>query len=108
MTVRFAIFFSIITALVVLSHVYLYRRLVRDTVRTDRTRKVGLALTVMLASLMIGGRALDRFWPNAFTEVLGGAGFVWMGVSLFLVLTLLAMGGVRGASGLVARIRRAA
>jgi uncharacterized protein len=106
--VRFAIFFTIFTTLIVLSHVYLYRRLVRDTVRTGPRRKVGLGIIVALAALMIGGRALDRWWPNPFTEVLATAGYVWMGVSLFLVLTLMAMGGVWRTSGLVARIRGAA
>jgi predicted MPP superfamily phosphohydrolase len=103
--VRFAIFFTVMTALVALSHVYLYRRLIRDTAPTERVRKLGLAAVVTLALLMIGGRVLARFWPNGFTEVLGAVGLVWMGVSLFLILGLLAAGAIRRMSAVVTRIR---
>ena len=108
MIVGFAIFFTIFTALLALTHVYLYRRLVRDTMRTRRGRRIGLASVVALAALMLGGRALARLWPNAVTGALGTAGYVWMGLSLFLVLTLLVIDGARLANQLVARLRGAA
>jgi predicted MPP superfamily phosphohydrolase len=86
------------------THVYLYRRLVRDTLTTRRARRLGLAAVVTLAVLMIGGRFLARYWPNSLTEFLGDIGFIWMGVALFLVLSLLAVGGIARGTSWVARI----
>ncbi|HZA49913.1 MAG TPA: metallophosphoesterase, partial [Myxococcaceae bacterium] len=104
MLIRFAIFFAVMTALVAVTHVYLYRRLVRDTLTHKRARTLGLVAVVTLALLMIGGRFLARYWPNELTKFLGDIGFVWMGVALFLVLALLAVGGITRGANWVTRI----
>lgn len=106
MIVRFAIFFAVMSALIALSHVYLYRRLVRDTLRSRSARRVGLVAVVTLAALMLGARILARFWPNDFTEALGDIGFVWMGIACFLVLALVALDAIPRAAGWVARTVR--
>ena len=85
---RLAIFLAIISTLTVGIHVYIYRRLFRDTGLSERKRRLGAVLVVVLALGLVGGVAVNRFVPRALGEVIGYGSFVWMGLILFLVPAL--------------------
>ncbi|MGW4816500.1 metallophosphoesterase [Kitasatospora cineracea] len=73
------------------AHWYLWRRLVRDVSSPgSRYRRAGTALLVLLPVLMllavIGGRA----FPLAVERWFAWPGYLWMAVSIYLLLALLA------------------
>jgi uncharacterized protein len=104
---RLLIFFALLSVLVVSSHVYLYRRLVRDTGRHPLWRRVGRVAWVLLAALLVLARPLSALLPSAATTALSQLSWYWMGVATYLLLTMFVVGGVRGALEWSAR-RRAA
>ncbi|MEW2398640.1 metallophosphoesterase [Streptomyces sp. NPDC046862] len=87
----------ILVALTVLAafgalHWYAWRRLVRDTTRGPGTaRRVGAAVFVAGPVLLFAAFAAERggapFWLQ---QVLGWPGFMWLALSLYLLLALLA------------------
>ncbi|MFF3816024.1 metallophosphoesterase [Streptomyces bluensis] len=86
----------ILVALIVLAafgalHWYAWRRLVRDTTAGPGTaRRVGAAVFVAGPVLLIAAFAAERggapFWLQ---QVLGWPGFLWLALSLYLLLALL-------------------
>ncbi len=92
---RFAAFFAITGLLTVLSHVYLYRRLFRDTSGHPTWRKVGLGAMVALCLLMLGSRMLAWVLPSGAMLTLATVGWTWMGVSIYLLLAFFTLGGAR-------------
>lgn len=101
----------VLVALLVLSafgalHWYAWRRLVRDTTRgPGLARRVGTAVFVVGPVLMFAGFAAERahapFWLQ---QTLTWPGFMWLALSLYLLLALLAGELVRPlVSRLVAR-----
>ncbi|MBX5482683.1 MAG: metallophosphoesterase [Myxococcaceae bacterium] len=104
--VRYIPFFTLAFLILGAGHVYLYRRLVRDTTQDVRLRRFGLLVTVLLAMVLIVGRILQRLAPGTFSDVVAGVGYVWMGVALFLFLTLLSFDAVRGVQHIVRRFPR--
>ena len=93
---RLLVFFALLSVLVVSSHVYLYRRLVRDTGRHRVWRRVGLVAWVLLAALLVLARPLAALAPSAATAVLSQLSWYWMGIATYLLLTMFVVGGVRG------------
>ncbi|MER6093076.1 metallophosphoesterase [Streptomyces bluensis] len=87
----------IVVALIVLAafgalHWYAWRRLVRDTTAGPGTaRRVGAAVFVAGPVLLFAAFAAERggapFWLQ---QVLGWPGFLWLALSLYLLLALLA------------------
>ncbi len=87
----------ILVALVVLAafgalHWYAWRRLVRDTTRGPGTaRRVGAAVFVAGPLLLVAAFAAERggapFWLQ---QVLAWPGFMWLALTLYLLLALLA------------------
>jgi predicted MPP superfamily phosphohydrolase len=98
MPLRFVVFLSLLTLLVVSGHVYLYRRLVRDVSVHRGARRAGALLLALLAALVLGGRLLATLLPPGAAALLGSAGYLWMGTSLYLVLALLLLDGLRRAA----------
>lgn len=96
-------FLGLVMLLSLAAHVYLYRRLFRDTGRASAWRKGGVALLALLALLMFGSRPLNLWLPSEGTALLARLSWYWMGVAIYLLLTLLAVGGVRK---LAARLTR--
>jgi predicted MPP superfamily phosphohydrolase len=92
---RFLLFLAVMITLVVAGHVYFYRRLVRDTVESRRGRWVGMGIIGLLGALLIFGGFLRALWPGTFSQRVNEVGFVWMGLSLFLILALFAFGAAR-------------
>jgi predicted MPP superfamily phosphohydrolase len=78
------VFVGIILVITGLIHLYLWRRLVRDTTRAGRWRRAGtiaiVALAVLIPATLIGGRAgLGALsWP----------GYLWLAVMFYLLVIL--------------------
>ncbi|HEX8437837.1 metallophosphoesterase [Archangium sp.] len=106
-SLRFVIFFSTLTLVVVLGHIYLYRRLFRDTARHPAWRRTGVVLMALLASTMIAARLLTRLLPSEASSAFEQLGWFWMGGATYLLLAVLSLGGVRTLTGWLER-RRAA
>lgn len=105
MPFRFPSFSMLIGCAAVLGHLYLYRRLVRDTVRGRGLRWAGLAVLILLTLLLTLRRTLQRTLPPALGEPLVVAASLWMGLAVFLVLALLALDALRQVLALRARLR---
>ncbi|MCX6397953.1 MAG: metallophosphoesterase [Propionibacteriales bacterium] len=73
------------TALLGLSHVYLWRRLVRDTSPDPRLRKVGTVLVVALG-LLVPATLVGV--PTGIAEPLAWPGYLWIGLLFYLLLFL--------------------
>lgn len=86
MILRYVLFIGIALLVVGGGHLYLYRRLVRDTTTTRRGRALGGSALVLLAVILVAGRVMQRQAPGPFSDLIGGIGFVWMGLGMFLVL----------------------
>jgi uncharacterized protein len=95
-TVFLAVLFTILVALGV-SHVYVWRRVVRDTT-SPRTlaRRVGgaafIGLPVLSVGTIVGGRGGMPFWLE---QVLVWPAYLWLPLFLYLLLALLAAEPVR-------------
>jgi len=88
MVLRFALFLAIVLVVVVGGHVYLYRRLFRDTTSDRRIRRIGaVALAAAAASLFLARAVFARF-HTPLVDALAFAAWCWMGVGLYLGLTL--------------------
>jgi uncharacterized protein len=78
------VFVGIILVITGLIHLYLWKRLVRDTTRAGRWRRAGtvaiVALAVLIPATLIGGRAgLGAFsWP----------GYLWLAIMFYLLVIL--------------------
>ncbi|MDY7232187.1 metallophosphoesterase [Hyalangium rubrum] len=103
--VRFLLFFSITGLISVLGHVYLYRRMFRDTSGHPGWRKAGIAAMASLCLLMLGSRLLSRVLPSDTVLALATVGWTWMGVTTYLLLAFFTLGGLRALSHLVHRWR---
>jgi len=87
---RIALFLAIVLVVVVGGHVYLYRRLFRDTTDDRRIRLIGaLALGVAAASLFLARSVFSRV-HTGWGDALAFAAWCWMGVGLYLGMSLAA------------------
>ncbi|HET9449718.1 MAG TPA: metallophosphoesterase, partial [Aggregicoccus sp.] len=92
---RLSLFFLITTLLAVAAHLYLYRRLFRDTGRHPHWRSAGVAAMGLVFALMLVGRMLSRRVEGPVGQLLASFGWSWMAVAIYLLLALLALGGLR-------------
>jgi len=94
------IFLGVVTLVPTLIHYYLWRRLVRNTTRPGRARRIGtwvvVGLAVMVLATFIGSRVL----PHGAAVVFAWTGYVWLALMFYLVVTL----AVLELPALVARI----
>lgn len=88
---RFPTFSILIMTAAVLGHVYLYRRLVRDTVRSRALRSLAVVVFLLLTFVLLLRRTLQDALPEALSTVFLVASYSWMGLGLFLVLALLVL-----------------
>jgi uncharacterized protein len=85
---RIALFLTIVLLVVVGGHLYLYRRLFRDTTTDARIRRIGaIALAVAAASLFLARSVFVRF-HTPWGDALAFAAWCWMGVGLYLGMSL--------------------
>jgi predicted MPP superfamily phosphohydrolase len=93
--------------IVALLHIYLFRRLVRDTQLPAAPRRAAIiALTLLGASIPITFLTWG-FVPRSVSPALTALAFGWMGVTLYLVGLLVARDAVRVATWLASRLMRA-
>ncbi|MFG2038693.1 metallophosphoesterase [Dactylosporangium sp. NPDC048998] len=69
-------------------HWYLWKRLVKDTTRTRRARRVGTALAVLLALVIPATLALSRALPHSRQALVAWPGFLWLALMFYLLVTL--------------------
>src|SRR5512144_1328261 len=87
---RIALFLAIVLVVVVGGHLYLYRRLFRDTTSDRRIRRIGaVALTLAGASLFLARSVFARV-HTGWGDALAFAAWCWMGVGLYLGMSLAA------------------
>ncbi|MFD6028803.1 metallophosphoesterase [Streptomyces griseoluteus] len=105
MVIVFALVALAVLALVAALHLYVWRRLVRDTTRPRGVaRRAGTALFVAAPVLMIAALVAERsgapFWLQ---RALAWPGFLWMALALYLLLATVATEPVRVWAGRRAR-----
>ncbi|MGE2721777.1 metallophosphoesterase [Mycolicibacterium celeriflavum] len=88
-------FIVILGAVLALMHVYLWKRLVKDTTRPGRTRWMLTTALLGLAGLLVAALFLPRAFGPADAGWYAWPGYVWFGVAAYLLLTLLALEPVR-------------
>lgn len=69
-------------------HLYLWKRLVRDTTSPGRLRRVGTGLLVVLLVLPIVALLGSLTWPLPVLRPLQWVGYVWIGVMFYLLVFL--------------------
>jgi predicted MPP superfamily phosphohydrolase len=70
-------------------HWYLWKRLVRDTTRTRRSRVIGTVVVVLLALVIPATLALSRTLPHSRQALVAWPGFLWLALMFYLLVTLL-------------------
>ncbi|MFF9374224.1 metallophosphoesterase [Streptomyces griseoluteus] len=105
MVIVFALVALAVLALVAALHLYVWRRLVRDTTRPRGVaRRAGTALFVAAPVLMIAALVAERsgapFWLQ---RALAWPGFLWMALALYLLLATVVTEPVRVWAGRRAR-----
>src|SRR5215467_6199338 len=85
---RTILFLAIVLVVVGGGHLYLYRRLFKDTTNDVRIRRLGaVALAIAAASLFLARSVFVRF-HTPWGDALGFAAWCWMGVGLYLGMSL--------------------
>ena len=82
-------FLVVAAAVVALMHLYLWKRLVRDTTRSARLRRAGTAAVVALAVLVAATLTLPRRVGPEVAQWFAWPGYLWFGVLFYLVVVLL-------------------
>ena len=83
-------FVGVMTVITALVHLYLWRRLVRDTVRERSRRRAGALLLTGLAALIPATIAAAAL-PLRYERWLAWPGYLWLGIMFYLLVTLLAL-----------------
>ncbi|WP_434387876.1 metallophosphoesterase [Melittangium boletus] len=89
MPFRFSFFSVLILGGTVLGHLYLYRRLVHDTVHGRALRWLALAFFGLMSVPLMFRRSVRDALPESLADPVARVTYAWMGVALFLVLALL-------------------
>jgi len=85
---RIAIFLLVVTAVVGGGHLYLYRRLFRDTGASPRVARAGAVLLGFLGLLLLFARVVATRLHSGAGDALALAAWCWMGLALYLGLVL--------------------
>ncbi|UVS82414.1 metallophosphoesterase [Actinokineospora sp. UTMC 2448] len=81
-------FLVVAAAVVVLLHLYLWKRVVKDTTRTARWRRVGTVALAALAVLVLATLALPRRVGVDVARWFAWPGYLWFGLMFYLVVVL--------------------
>ena len=84
-------FLVVAAVVVVLMHLYVWKRLVGDTSRTARWRRAGTVAAVALAVLVAATLTLSRAVAPDTAQWFAWPGYVWFGVLFYLVVALLVL-----------------
>lgn len=96
---RVAVFLSIVLLVVGGGHLYLYRRIVRDTTDDRRLRRLGASLLAFAACSVFLARAVFSRVHTRLGDMLSVGAWSWMGVALYLGMALLLFQVVRAVAG---------
>ena len=88
-------FIVILGAVLALMHVYLWKRLVKDTTGPGRVRWILTAVLLGLAGLLVAALFLPRVIGPAESHWFAWPGYLWFGVATYLLLILLVLEPVR-------------
>ena len=88
-------FIVILSAILGLMHLYLWKRLVKDPTRPGRTRRVFSAVLVALTTLLVATLILPRVVGVTVSGWFAWPGYLWFGLIVYLFLTLLVLEPVR-------------
>ncbi len=88
-------FIVVLCTILGLMHLYLWKRLVKDTTSPGRTRRLLTAALVLLAGLLVAALLVPRAVGLAHTGWFVWPGYFWFGLLAYLFLTLLALEPVR-------------
>jgi hypothetical protein len=101
------LFYLAMTLVVGMGHVYLYRRLFRDTAKHSSWRLAGRVLMGLLATLLTCWWILRYLLPPEMMAVISKVNWFWMAVATYLLLAMLSWGGLRRLTGWLKRRRGA-
>ena len=88
-------FIVVLTAVLALMHLYLWKRLVKDTTRRGPARWVLTVVLVGLGALLIATLFLPRVFGVRESPWYAWPGYLWFGLLFYLFLTLLVLEPVR-------------
>lgn len=88
-------FIVLLSAVLGLLHLYLWKRLVKDTTRPGRTRWVLTGVLVAFTVLLIATLVLPRFIGLTDSRWFAWPGYFWFALAVYLFLTLLVLEPVR-------------
>ncbi|WP_019818952.1 metallophosphoesterase [Saccharomonospora saliphila] len=84
--------FAILTAGIVLCHLYLWKRLVGDTTpRRSAARRTGTAALVVLVALMVAAVSLGTSVSPEIARWFAWPGYLWLALFFYLLLALLVL-----------------
>ena len=92
---RACMFIAVLGAILGLVHIYLWKRLVKDTTRPGRTRWILTALLVALAAVLLAALILPRVVGLTDSGWYAWPGYLWLGLAAYLFLSLLILEPVR-------------
>lgn len=85
-------FFAVLSVLITVVHLYLWRRLVRDTTRPgSRARVVGTVALVVCVALMIAALSLGTSVSPEIARWFAWPGYLWLAMFFYLLLALLVL-----------------
>jgi predicted MPP superfamily phosphohydrolase len=88
-------FIVILASILGLIHLYLWKRLVRDTTRPGRGRRILTAVLLGLFALLFAALILPRVVGVRESTVFAWPGYLWFALAAYLMLTLLVLEPVR-------------
>ncbi|TPG33586.1 metallophosphoesterase [Mycolicibacterium hodleri] len=88
-------FIVILCSILGLIHVYLWKRLIKDTTRTRRTRWVLTGVFIVFAALLIAALILPRAVGVDSSGWFAWPGYLWFALVAYLLLTLLVLEPIR-------------
>lgn len=88
-------FILVLGSVLALMHLYVWKRIVKDTTRRGRVRWLLSGLVVALIALLIATLTVPRFFGVEETGWFAWPGYLWFGLLVYLFLALLALEPVR-------------
>jgi predicted MPP superfamily phosphohydrolase len=85
------LFFVILSIAVALLHLYLWKRLVRDTTLPGRARRTGTLALAALVLLLVATLSLGTSMDPDIAQWFAWPGYLWLAVFFYLMLILLAL-----------------
>ncbi|GAB3480243.1 metallophosphoesterase [Amycolatopsis cihanbeyliensis] len=83
--------FLLLAGLLAVLHLYLWKRLIRDTLPRGRTRTVATAVLVLLVLVMVAALALGTTLDPAVAQWVAWPGYLWLAIFFYLLLALLVL-----------------